>query len=221
MANRITHLLSVACVAAAAAGCSASPTARFYTLASTATASDAQPPVHGGVVVGPISIPAAVDRPQFVVQVAPNRVEVNEFHRWAAPLHDGIARAVAGDLTLLLGTPDVAAAPGANFSPAYRVTINVQRFDATPGDAVQFEAVWTVRQTASGDTRSGRTVCREAAHSTAFDALAAAYSRALATMSGEIAAAIRTAAAETASRSPQAPKVKPRSHHKSAAMAPS
>jgi hypothetical protein len=42
-----------------------------------------------------------VDQPEFVVQVAPNRVDVDEFNRWDAPLNDGIARAVAGDLIYL------------------------------------------------------------------------------------------------------------------------
>ena len=58
---------------------------RFYTLDSTATP-DAGPLASYGVIVGPVSVPASVDRPEFVVQVAPNRVEVDEFNRWAAPL---------------------------------------------------------------------------------------------------------------------------------------
>ena len=85
--------------------------------------------------VGPVSVPAAVDRPQFVVQVAPNRVDVDEFNRWAAPLNDAIAHVVAGDLVKLLGTPNVATAPMANFDPAYRVTIDVQRFESIRGQA--------------------------------------------------------------------------------------
>ena len=59
----------------------------------------------------------AVDRPQFVVEVAPNRVELDEFNRWAAPLDDGVARGVAGNLATLLGTPRVTAAPLANSLP--------------------------------------------------------------------------------------------------------
>ena len=114
------------------------------------------------IMVGPVSVPAAVDRPEFVVQAAPNRVDVDEFNRWAAPLNDGIAQAVAGDLVKLLGTPNVAAAPMANFDPDYRVTIDVQRFDSVPGQAALVEAVWTVHRTAGGETRSGRTVAREA-----------------------------------------------------------
>jgi uncharacterized lipoprotein YmbA len=192
MARRIAQLISIALVAAAAAGCSTTP-ARFYSLASTTTA-DGTPATSAAVMVGPVTIPASVDQPQFVVQVAPNRVEVNEFNRWVAPLNDAIARAVAGDLVVLLGTPNVATAQLANFTPDYRVTIDVQRFESIQGDAALVEAVWTVRKTAGGETRSGRTVAREPVQGQGFDALAAAHSRAIAKMSGDIAAAIRAEA---------------------------
>jgi uncharacterized lipoprotein YmbA len=184
--------LSIALVAAVAAGCGTSATARFYTLGVTAAAEGA--PLRTTVVVGPVTVPASVDRPQFVVQVAPNRVDIDEFNRWAAPLNDGIARAVAGDLAVLLGTQDVAVAPLANFNPTYRVTINVQRFESVPGQAVVVDAAWAVQRTASGDSRPGRTVAREAVQGQGFDALAGAHSRALATVSADIAAAIRAAA---------------------------
>jgi uncharacterized lipoprotein YmbA len=193
MERRITRLLSIAFVAAVAAGC-ASATARFYTLDSTATANDA-PAAHYAVEVGSVSVPASVDRPQIVVQVAPNRVEVDEFNRWAAPLNDGIAGAIAGDLAVLLGTPDVATGPLANFNPAYRVTIDVQRFESVKGGNVLVDAVWAVRKTAAGEKRSGRTIAHEAVQGEGFDALVAAHSRALAKVSGDIAAAIRESAA--------------------------
>jgi len=211
MASRLAPLLSMAWIALAAGGC-ASSTARFYTLDSTATAVDA-PPAHYTVLVGPVSVPPSVDRPQFVVQVAPNRVDVNEFNRWVAPLNDAIARAVAGDLAVLLGTPDVAMAPLANFNPAYRVTIDVQRFESIQGEAAIVDAAWAVRTTA-GDTQSGRTVAREAVQGNDFGALAAAHSRALAKVSSDIAAVIRTAA-DTDSRSPPVPSSKPETRNKS------
>ncbi|HVA39654.1 MAG TPA: PqiC family protein [Candidatus Binataceae bacterium] len=194
MARRIAHLMiPIALMAAAASGCGTTAPSRFYTLDATAV-SDGTAPVSYPIMVGPVSVPAAVDRPQFVVQAAPNRVDVDEFNRWAAPLNDAIAQVVAGDLVKLLGTPNVAAAPMANFDPAYRVTIDVQRFDSVRGQAALVEAVWTVRRTAGGETRSGRTVAREAVQGDGFDALAAAHSRALAKMSGDIAAAIRAEA---------------------------
>ena len=194
MARRIAQLMSIALVAAAAAGCSTAP-AHFYSLASTATP-DGAPAARTAVMVGPVTIPASVDQPEFVVQMAPNRVEVEEFNRWVAPLNDAIARAVAGDLVVLLGTPDVASAELANFKPDYAVTIDVQRFESIQGDAALDEAVWTVRKTAGGVTRSGRTVAREPVQGQGFEALAAAHSRAIAKMSADIAAAIRAQAGQ-------------------------
>ena len=110
--------------------------------------------------IGPVAVPASVDQPQFVVQVAANRVDIDEFNRWAAPLNDSIARAVAGDLAAQLGTPNVATTPLANFNPDYVVTIDVQRFESTRGKTALIDAVWAVRKTASGETRSGRTVAQ-------------------------------------------------------------
>ena len=144
--------------------------------------------------VGPVSVPAAVDQPEFVVNTAPNRVEVDEFNRWVAPLNDAIARAVAGDLVVLLGTPNVATAQLANFNPQYQVMIDVLRFESIPGQAASVAAVWTVRKTSDGETRSGRTTSREPVQGQGFDALAAAHSRAIAKVSADIAAAIRAEA---------------------------
>jgi len=192
MTGRIAYQISIALVAIVAAGCSTAPS-RFYALDSTAVA-DGTPAAHAAVMVGPVTVPAAVDRPEFVVRVAPNRDEVDEFNRWVAPLNDAIARAVAGDLVVLLGTPDVATETLANFIPDYRVTIDVQRFESIQGDAALVEAVWTVRKTAGGKTRSGRTVAREPVQGQGFDVLAAAHSRAITKMSADIAAAIRAEA---------------------------
>ena len=185
------QFIALAFVAVAVAGCASAPS-RFYTLNSTAK-SDGTPDAHYAVLVGPVTVPAEVDRPQFTVQVAPNRVAVDEFNRWAAPLNENIARVVADDLAALLGTPRVAAVPLANFDPAYRVTIYIQKFETVPGKSVRIEAVWVVRKSAGGVSLSGRTVAVEPAPGD-FDALAAAHSRALAKVSSDIAAAIRSEA---------------------------
>ncbi len=145
MKIQITQLISIACVAVIAAGCASAPS-KFYTLNATAK-SDGASAANYSVVVGPVSIPAEVDRPQFTVQVAPNQVGVDEFNRWAAPLNENIARVVAEDLTALLGTPQVSTLPLANFEPAYHVTIEVQQFESVPGKSATVEAVWVVRKT--------------------------------------------------------------------------
>lgn len=192
MRRRIAKFVSIALATMLAAGCSTAP-ARFYSLSSTAT-TDGTPATPAKVAVGPVTIPASVDQPEFVVQVAANQVQVDEFNRWVSPLGDGIARTVAGNLVVLLGTPEVASAGLADFTPDYRVTIDVQRFESVQGQAATLEAVWTVRKTAGGEIRSGRTVAREPVQGQGYDALAAAHSRALAKMSADIAAAIRAEA---------------------------
>jgi len=194
-AARIARVMSIALLAVVTASCTTTATSRFYTLESTATADGApSSSAQGSVMIGPVTIPAAVDRPEFVIQVAPNRVEVEEFNRWVAPLSDSIARVVAGNLVVILATPDVATAPLANFNPAYLVTIDVQRFDSIRGQAAVLEAVWTVRKTATAEARSSRTTARETVQGQDFEALAAAHSRALAKLSSDIATAIRAEA---------------------------
>lgn len=193
---RIRNLAGVALAGALAAGCGTSAPARFYTLSSTAAASQAlAPPV--AIVVGPVTVPAAVDRPQIVLQSGPNRLELDEFNRWAAPLGDTIARAVAGDLAVLLGTPEVGSAPGASFDPEFRVTIDVERFESVAGDHALVDAVWAVHETAGGRIRRGRTTAREPARGEGIEALAAAHSQALGRLSADIAVAIREVAAQS------------------------
>jgi uncharacterized protein len=192
MKNCMKNFIVVLFLAVVATGCSSAPS-RFYTLNSTATG-DGTASSTLAVLVGPVSIPAEVDRPQFTVQVAPNRVAVDEFNRWAAPLSENIARAVAGDLSALLGTPRVAAMPAANFTADYQVTINIQRFETVPGKSVLVDAVWVVRPPSRGTAQSGRTVASETVSDDSYDSLAAAHSRALAKVSSDIAAAIRALA---------------------------
>jgi len=186
--------LATAATALLLAACGTTAPARFYTLTATATAASA-PPMNVTVAVGPVSIPGAVDRQEFVTTTGSNSVQLNSFNLWAEPLADGIARSVAGDLSALLGAPTVAVSPIANFSAAYRVTMRVQRFDSVLGQSVTIDAVWVVRKDASGATQSGRTTAHETVSGEGFDALAAAHSRALAAVSADIAAAIRSAAA--------------------------
>ena len=184
---RRTTMLAILCAAAA---CGMSPTARFYTLDAVAVP-DGAPTASYSVAVGPVTVPAAVDRYELVVQTAPNRVEFDEFNRWAAPLDDGIAAAVAQDLGVLLGTPHVVAGVYPPVDPAYRVRIDVQRFESTPGKEVLVDAAWVVYAAKSKSTRSGRTAAREPVTGKQLDGVAAAHSRALATVSADIARAIR------------------------------
>lgn len=193
-----TARLLCLCLALATVACSSAPS-RFYTLDPTATDSGG-PAVRRAILVGPVSVPGSVDRPELVVQVAPNRVAIDQFNRWAGPLGDSVARVVASNLVTLLADPDVVSGPVAGFRPDYRVSIDVQRFEARVGEAVTFDAVWLVTPNGKAPARSGRTTTSESIAGEDYASIAGAYSRALATMSGEIARAIRAAEASPSGR---------------------
>ena len=192
MKKYFNNLILIASAAVLAAGCASAPST-VYTLNATATGAGASAASYA-VAVGPVTVPAEVDRPQFTVTVAPNRVSIDEFNRWAEPLNDGIARAVAADLGALLGTPRATSVPPAGFAPDYRVTVDIQKFASLPGQSAELDAVWVVRQVAGNATLSGRTTATEPVTDASYDALAAAHSRALAKLSRDLAAAIHSEA---------------------------
>jgi uncharacterized protein len=151
------------------------------------------------VVVGPVTLPELVDRPQLVVRVAPNRVAILESERWAEPLRSQIPRVIAEDLGRLLGSSRVASyLQRAGTESGSRVLLDIERFEASPGEAVSVEAVWSLRRAAGGTPLIGRSRVREAAAGEGYDALVAAYGRALLAVSADLARAIR--AEESAGR---------------------
>ena len=196
MKKYIGPLLSVAVAAFAlfAAGCASAPS-KFYTL-SAAAAADDTPAVPCAIVVGPVTVPTLVDRPQFTLQVTPNRVEQDEFNRWAEPLNENIARVVAYNLSVLLGTTDVATTTRASMKPGYQVAINLERFDSVPGKSAKIDAQWTVQKLPAGTMISGHTAGEEPVKGNDPEALAKAHSQALAKLSRDIAASIRADAGE-------------------------
>jgi uncharacterized lipoprotein YmbA len=189
------------------AGCASSPPARFYTLEARAVATPVATPAVGkadyNVVVGPVSIPDLVDRPQMVLRVDASRVTIAEQARWAEPLKIAIARALAGNLGQLIDGARVATYPLASGSSAdYQVFIDVQTFDAVLGGASTIELIWTVKAGNGQAEKAGRSVSREAANGGDHAALVAAHEKALAAISREIAEAVRALAAAPGNKSP-------------------
>jgi uncharacterized protein len=175
-------------------GCS-SPREAYYTLSAAGAMNGAAP--AGGestysVAVGPITLPEVVDRPQFVLRAGPNEVTFVELHRWAGSLKSEIPRIIADNLAADLYVKRVAAYPqSAGDNADYRVLVDIQRFDSTLGESVTIDALWTVKRASDGALRTGRSVARESSSGGTYEAVVAAHSRALTTISREIAEAIR------------------------------
>ena len=140
MMRRLSAIAIPCMVVILAAGCGSTPGSRFYTLSATPAPAGAQSDLS--VAVGPVTIPAVIDRPQIVVSAGPNQVRLDEFNRWASPLQSNISRVVADNLAAILGTPRVSLFPQTMSAAAdYRVAIQVQSFDSAPGDAATLDAV--------------------------------------------------------------------------------
>jgi uncharacterized lipoprotein YmbA len=173
-----------------AAGCATTPPARLYML--SASSPTAETTLDVSVSVGPVSIPAAVDRPQIVVATAANHVRLDDFNRWASPLQENLSSVIADNLAALLGTSRVTRFPKTSSARAdFRVVVDVQRFESVMGQSATLDAVWTVRRMGDGFAQTQRTSVREPVHDDSFESLAAAHSRAAARLSQDIAEAVR------------------------------
>lgn len=177
-------------------GCGSSPAATYHTLSPAAVMNGATPASGESsysVAVGPVTLPEPVDRPQLVLRVSPNEVTFVELHRWAGSLKTEIPRIIADNLAAYLNVKRVAAYPqNAGDNADYRVLVDIQRFDSALGESVTIDALWTIKRQSDGALRTGRSTAKESSGGS-YDAMVAAHSRALATISRDIAEAIRSA----------------------------
>jgi len=124
------------------AGCSSVPPPRFHTLmaAPSPAARPAAPTGSLAWEVLPVTVPAAVDQPQWVVRTVDGSMAVLEQERWIAPLGEEVRAAVADRLMQEVGVPTVSADP----RKRWRVRIDVTRLDSAPGREARLEASWTL-----------------------------------------------------------------------------
>lgn len=137
-------LALAAAVLLALCACGSTRPARFYSLEpvpeSLTPAADA-----GGLAVdvGPVVLSNGLDRPQMVTRLAPNEVELHDYSRWAERLEDNVARVLAEDLSVALGSQRVGMVPGAETrEESWRVTVQILRFEAGADDRSLLVARW-------------------------------------------------------------------------------
>jgi len=150
MTTRFTiRTLAGGLIALALAGCGGGTEPSSYYLLSSMPAPEA--PIRSdfteqlAVGVGPISLPAYLDRPQLVSRASPNRLNLAEFDRWAEPLQAMFSRTLAENISSLVGTDLVYALPSRRAPTLdYQVAVEVFRFDRSADGQVQLLARWSV-----------------------------------------------------------------------------
>lgn len=179
------------------AGCSSTPPVRFYNLHSLAGGQQENPAVilseDTAIGVGPVDFPEFLDRPQIVTRKSQNQVDISEFHRWAGSFTGNFTRVLAKNISTLLPSNRVAVYPWADtFSPTYQVKLDVEQFDGRLGEKVFLRINWSVLELeGQNELVVRKSLIEEPVAENNYEALVAAKSNALATLSREIASEIR------------------------------
>lgn len=188
---RFGHIVAVLLTALLSACATPLPTV-YYTLNGDPLPGGAQG--SPSILVLPAALPELLDRPQWVLQAGDGQVVIKESRRWAEPLRNEISRVVAGELGRLLDSSRVLAPNGgAEFPADYRLSLDVQRVDATLGKGVAIDVFWRLEPT-KGKPMTGRSRLHEVAEGVgeaAYEQLLAAERRALQRVARDIAAEIR------------------------------
>lgn len=124
-----------------------SPQARFYTLRSLRDqAQKIEAPALKGAIIGlgPLKLPAYLDRPQIVTQGSSNELVLAEFHRWAEPLEDAILRVVAENLLSIFPETNTLLYPWSYYEPVkYQVSIEIISIEAKLENEVRLCINWS------------------------------------------------------------------------------
>lgn len=138
--------------------------------------------------VGPVEFPGFLDRPQIVTRESLYRIELSEFHRWAGSFSEDFLRTLAKNISTLMPADRVAVYPWTDqFAPNYRIQLTVEQFDGMFGEEVVLNVKWSVWN--QKDTKQAifkHIRIKEPISAENYDALVAAQSRAIETLSQAI-----------------------------------
>lgn len=171
-------------------GCGHSPATQFYTLAAVRPDQPARMFAGSAVQVRAVHIPELLDRLERVSALSAQRLQIDQFQQWGAPLAGMIRRVLTEDLATRLPSGMVlpAQAPG---QPGTRgVVVDVQEFGPQPDGGVVLDVGWTLLNGAPGraPTRGQRRF--ELPSDPGADAQVAAMGRLLGQLADTIAASL-------------------------------
>lgn len=143
-----TRLMILALVVVLLHGCASSQPTRFYQLSSLpvtdthkGSAADRKRIMIG---VGPVEIPAYVDRPQFVTRSGKHVLDLSEFDRWAEPLQTDATRVLVENLSVLLHDRATIVGWDGLMPLDYQVRIDISRFDFEKSGEAFLAARWSI-----------------------------------------------------------------------------
>lgn len=126
---------------------------------------DEEPPAEANprqdrdtVLLGPVTVPPEVDRPQIVVKEEGNEVALNEQQRWAQPLKEALPQLLATELTRASSYRFVIASSATAGTPSARLAVDIEQFQVSRTRGATVAAHWLYRSSAGGSERNADAV---------------------------------------------------------------
>ena len=139
--------------------------------------------------ISPVSLPKYLKKSQIVTRTGNNELHLAEYDRWAGKIEEDIGRVIAENLTHMLSTDKVLSYPAIDAAITdYRIEIAISRFEGRLGESVELMAQWAIFDK-KGNNITSITSARlqEQVQGAGYADMVAAQSRALASLSRELA----------------------------------
>lgn len=172
----------------------ATPPTQFYQLETTSPP-PATSTTHAKKIligIGPLSLPALVDRKQIVTRGANNAIQLAEFHQWATPLQDNVLNVLSKNIAARQSNAIVRSYPWSVYGEMdYRVIIDISRFDSQLGKSANLEASWAIMSEKNHTIISnGQTNIEQRMNDASYNSAVSALNKLLDTFSQQVSAAL-------------------------------
>jgi uncharacterized lipoprotein YmbA len=194
MITGCVRLLAFSLALPALSGCFRNSTPpQFYMLTAVEAGQPRATPigVQPLIGLGPIRIPAYLDRDPIVTAVSAEEYRLSDNHRWAERLDVTLARVSAENLSRQIPSERIVMHPWPrDTKPDFQVAIDLQDLYVDPTGTARLNALWTLRDKQGvGDSRAF--TCRLPASATDYGVMVAAQSRCVSQLNRAMAEAIR------------------------------
>ena len=186
----IAMLLQVGCAGS-------SKSSSFYVLSPVADTEFGMKNTSGessdiSIGISPVSLPKYLKKPKIVTRTGNNELHLAEFDRWAGKIEEDIGSVIAENLTYYLSTDNVLSYPSMEaIELDYNVKLDISRFDGSLGGQMELVARWAIFDGAGNSLYGVKaTHIIEPTKGGGYADMVAAQSRALASLSRELADAI-------------------------------
>lgn len=150
MLNKHSYRFILLGISGLLTACASTPSTDFYALDSLSLPPVATTPVLEKkllIGIGPLTLPALVDRKQIITRAENHTLQIAEFHQWAAPLKENVIAVLGKNMATLQPNAIVRPYPWSAYGNVdYRVIIDVSRFDTQLGKSVNIEASWVIME---------------------------------------------------------------------------